>query len=137
MQHFVIIFQGEERGLFMSKFAERMKIYMETTGTTQTDIIEKCKPYFEKFDTSLNKSTLSLYLSGKRNPKLDKIRLIGLALNVSTEWLYGGSDDPIPTTNNKSGIDNLYSMLNDNGKQKAIDYIADLLENPKYRKVEE
>lgn len=121
----------------MDKFSERINIYMRQTGMTQADILEKCSPFCEKFNVKLNKSTLSLYVSGARTPKLNKLKVFECALGVSAEWLIGYTDDPVPhKTDHASGIEALFLMLNDTGKQKAIDYISDLLENSKYRKEE-
>lgn len=117
----------------MNEFAKRMKSYMEEFGMSQTDIIEACQPYCKKLGIKLTKSALSQYLAGTKVPKFDKLKVMEYALNVSADWLAGYSDNKEVGTSG-SGITELYELLNEDGKNKAIDYISDLIENPRYRK---
>lgn len=53
---------------------------MEYFGIDQKDIIKK---------TGIPKSSMSMYVSGKRNPRQDKLSLIADAYGVSETWLMG------------------------------------------------
>lgn len=59
---------------------DRIYELMEVKNITQADIIKK---------TNIPKSSLSMYISGARVPKSDKIILIADSYNVSPEWLSG------------------------------------------------
>lgn len=69
--------------------AERLKEWMEKTGSRQVDILERAKPFCEKYGVKLTKSALSQYISGKSEPHQDKLFILGCALNVDEAWLMG------------------------------------------------
>lgn len=69
--------------------AERLKEWMEKTGSRQVDILEKAKPFCKKYGVKLTKSALSQYISGKSEPHQDKLFILGCALNVDEAWLMG------------------------------------------------
>ena len=119
----------------MAKVSERLQTFMDMTGFSQTDIIRMCKPYCELYGVKLTKSALSQYISGAREPKYNKLKIMEMAFHISADWLAGYTDDMnAMQTNDFDEISNLFKLLNASGKQKAIDYITDLAENPKYRK---
>lgn len=60
--------------------SKRLREFMDIYNLRQADIIEK---------TGISSSCLSSYLSGKREPKSDKIGLIASAYNVNPMWLMG------------------------------------------------
>lgn len=55
----------------------------------QVEILEACKPFCEKYNVKLQKNDLSQYVSGKAEPRQDKLTILGLALNVNEVWLMG------------------------------------------------
>lgn len=63
-----------------SSFAERLRQVMNEYGLKRADIVKR---------TGLHKSTISYYLSGKREPARDNIFIIAKALNVNPVWLMG------------------------------------------------
>lgn len=69
--------------------AIRLKQIMEERQLRQVDILEKCKPYCEKFKVKLGRNDLSQYVNGKVEPRQEKLTILGLALNVSEAWLMG------------------------------------------------
>ena len=75
----------------MKKFttADRLKEIMTKKKIKQVDILEACKPFCEKYNVKLQKNDLSQYVSGKVEPKQDKLTILGLALNVNEVWLMG------------------------------------------------
>lgn len=114
----------------MATIAERIQEGMNLRGLKQVDIIEK---------TGMNKGALSSYLSGKYKPKQDNIYLLAKALDVSEAWLMG-YDVPIERKEyfslqvGKKEKDLLekFNSLNEIGQSKAVEYVADLADNPKY-----
>lgn len=73
----------------VSNTSERLKELMNKHGYRQVDILEKCKPYCEKYNIKLGRNDLSQYVSGRVEPKQDKLTVLALALNVSEAWLMG------------------------------------------------
>lgn len=69
--------------------ADRLKQIMSERGLKQVDILEACKPYCERYGVQLKKNDLSQYVSGKVEPKQDKLSILGIALNVNEVWLMG------------------------------------------------
>lgn len=84
--------EREESGvLIMEKTttAERLKQIMRDDDLTQADIVKKCRPFCEKFGLKMNRSDISQYISGRVEPKQNKLYIISKALNVSEAWLMG------------------------------------------------
>jgi len=120
-----------------SSTKERLQYYMSEFGVKQVDIIEKCKPYCDKYGIALSKSALSLYLSGRVEPKQDKIFILAKGLHVSEAWLMGFDvpmEPPSREKEDRSRLKLLLSYLNEEGRRKVFDYIEDLIDNPKYLK---
>lgn len=69
----------------MKTFAERLRYYMELTGTKQVDLVEK---------TKINKSSISEYLSGNYEPKQRNIYKIAMALGIKPSQLMGIAEEP-------------------------------------------
>lgn len=138
----------------------RLKEVMAKNNLKQVDILELCKPYCKKYNVKLNKNDLSQYVSGKVKPGQRKLSILSLALNVSEAWLMGYD---VPMIEEKEEIDwsqfkeleekipvyesvdkflghdfykliSLYDILNQEGKQKVLDYIVDICESNKYVK---
>ena len=72
-----------------SSTSERLKQIMNERSLRQVDILEAAKPYCEKYGVKLAKNDLSQYVSGKVEPRQEKLTILGLALNVSETWLMG------------------------------------------------
>lgn len=120
-----------------SSTKERLQYYMSEFGLKQNDILEKCKRYCDKYGITLGKSSLSLYLSGKVEPKQDKIFILAKGLHVSEAWLMGFDvpmEPPSREKEDRSKLKLLLSYLNEEGRRKVFDYINDLIDNPKYLK---
>lgn len=62
---------------------------MDERGLKQVDILSACEPFCQKYGVKLKKNDLSQYVSGKVEPKQDKLSILGMALNVSEAWLMG------------------------------------------------
>lgn len=68
----------------MKTFAERLRYYMDLTGTKQVDLVEK---------TKINKSSISEYLSGNYEPKQRNIYKIAMALGIKPSQLMGITEE--------------------------------------------
>lgn len=69
--------------------SERLNLLMKERRLRQVDILALCKPYCEKYNVKLEKNDLSQYVSGKVQPRQDKLSILGLALGVTEAWLMG------------------------------------------------
>ena len=87
--------------------SERLKELMMVKGLRQVDILNRAKPYCEKYGIKLNKSDLSQFVSGKTEPGQWKLTVLAMALNVSEAWLMG-LDVPMERYNH---IDNLANVI--------------------------
>ena len=68
---------------------ERLNYAFNKSSLKQADLVRL---------TGIDKSSISLYLSGKVTPKGDKLYKLALALNVSPVWLSGFN---VPMTDDK------------------------------------
>jgi transcriptional regulator with XRE-family HTH domain len=83
----------------MNRFEELMEYF----GIDQKDIIKK---------TGIPKSSMSMYVSGKRNPRQDKLSLIADAYGVSETWLMG-YDVPMLKSDEKNQLVDAGEALRD------------------------
>lgn len=64
----------------MGVFKERLKEMMENRGLRQADLVEK---------SGISSSLISSYLSGRYEPKDDKLQALANALKCDAMWLAG------------------------------------------------
>lgn len=69
--------------------AHRLTQLMLSRGLRQSDIMLAVQPVADKYDVKMNKSDLSQYISGKVEPRQNKIKVLAEALGVSETWLLG------------------------------------------------
>ena len=117
-----------------SNSKERIKLLMDHFCINQTELCKK---------TGIQKSALSNYLKGDREPRQDQISLIADPFNINPAWLMG-YDVPMfmqaASTHSNSSALNLsdkeivlldnYRALNTLGKRKLLEYSEDLMSNP-------
>lgn len=114
----------------MDTIAERIRKGLLIRNMKQTDLVEK---------TGIGKSSISTYLSGEYEPKQRNIYKIAQALDVNEAWLMG-YDVPmerriaIEVSEEEKNLLTDFRILNNIGQDKAIDYVSDLADNPKYQK---
>lgn len=69
--------------------ASRLNQLMKERNLKQVDILNKSKPYQEKYGITLSKSHLSQYVNGKSEPDQHKLFILAETLNVNEAWLMG------------------------------------------------
>ncbi|MCM1439200.1 MAG: transcriptional regulator [Roseburia sp.] len=69
--------------------AQRLKQVMTARNMRQVDVLAAAKPFCDRYGVKLGKNDLSQYVSGKVEPRQDKLTILGLALGVSEAWLMG------------------------------------------------
>lgn len=83
-------------------------------------------------------NTVSNWENGNRLIDTETLIRISSLFSISIDYILGNSDEASPLkvietkTLEKSEIEILFNKLNSLGKEKATEYISDLLENPKY-----
>ncbi|WMI81567.1 LexA family protein [Anaerotignum sp. MB30-C6] len=84
-----------------SNTSERLKQILNETGMKQVDILERAKPFCEKYNVRLGRNDLSQYVSGKVEPGQEKLTMLAMALNINEAWLMG-YDVPMERATNTS-----------------------------------
>lgn len=69
--------------------SQRLKQIMTAKNMRQVDVLKAAEPFCAKYGVKLGKNDLSQYVSGKVEPRQDKLTILGLALGVSEAWLMG------------------------------------------------
>ena len=112
------------------KLCIRLKEAMDIRGLRAVDIINR---------TGIPKVTLSYYMSGKTEPKADRIYTLAKVLNVSEAWLMG-FDVPMHRTDEQKKNDQLAKLIvklrTDESFFNTVATLAELSES-KYRGVEQ
>lgn len=97
--------------------SNRLQEILKQRKLKQADVLRLCEPLCKKYNVKMGRNDLSQYVSGKVQPKQDKLTILGMALNVSEVWLMG-YDVPMvrtPQTNKDKLLDliNNYSFSNE------------------------
>lgn len=112
------------------ELCDRLQEAMSIRGLRAVDIVEK---------TGIPKGTISYYISGKTEPKSDRLYLIAQALDVSEAWLLG-YEVPMARTIEQKKNDQLAKLIvklrTDENFYNTVATLAELPEN-KYRGVEQ
>ncbi|MCJ7834595.1 helix-turn-helix domain-containing protein [Cuneatibacter sp. NSJ-177] len=109
---------------------DRIKYALELRNMRQSELVEK---------TGIDKGQMSSYLSGKYKPRQRNLHLIANVLSVDEAWLMG-YDVPmervrfedLSKTQRERDLLTAFKKLNDDGKDKVIEYTNDLIDSPKY-----
>lgn len=111
-------------------FAGRLRQAREQSGLTQQDLAEKL---------GVTKSAIGNYENGVSSPKWDVLLKIFDVLQVEPNFLYQDSfsfdsADPVVLTPQQSALLSSFDQLNEEGQQKAVDYVDDLVLTGRYKK---
>ena len=111
-------------------FASRLRQAREQSGLTQQDLAEKL---------GITKSAIGNYENGVSSPKWDVLLKIFDVLKVEPNFLYQDSFsletlETSPLTPQQSALLSSFDLLNEEGQQKALDYVDDLVLTGRYKK---
>lgn len=104
--------------------AERLKQIMKEENLKQVDILERSKKFCKIHGTKLTKTDLSQYVSGKVEPRQDKLCILALSLNVNEAWLMGFEVSKSPFCETDSTI-----------KETTINAVETVIEDEDYRAI--
>lgn len=103
-----------------STFAHNLTEIMKEKGENQTTLAAKITSQY----TTIQRQTISLYMSGQSKPDTERLTAIAKVLNVSTDWLLGLSGEK--TTNGE-----LAQVCNYTGLSKdAVETLVKLKDSP-------
>ena len=111
-------------------FASRLRQAREQSGLTQQDLAEKL---------GITKSAIGNYENGVSSPKWDVLLKIFDVLKVEPNFFYQDSfsletPETSPLTPQQSALLFSFDLLNEEGQQKALDYVDDLVLTGRYKK---
>lgn len=116
----------------------RLKEIMKINNLKQVDILNKCEPICKSLGKRIGRNDLSQYVSGKVEPRQDKLTILAKALNVNETWLMG-YDVPMDINYKVNKISNKetqlllsFNKLNTLGQEKAIERVEELTQIEKY-----
>lgn len=118
-----------------SNTSERLKEIIALRQVKQIDIIES---------TGITKGALSSYISGRYEPKQDKVYVLAKYFDVSEAWLMG-YDVPMakipaapsdPVDSQKAQLLRYYDLLNDEGRNRLIEQAQFFSSQDRYKKTE-
>ena len=105
----------------LSSLGERITYYRKKAGISQKDLA---------LAVGISPNTVSYYESNGRKPDILTLQDLAKALNVTADTLLGLE---YPENSGESTILCAYRSLNALGRDRAIEFITLLEENPKYR----
>lgn len=116
----------------VSNTAERLNTIMKERNLKQSDILEKCKPFCDKYGIKMARSDLSQYALGKSIPRQDKLTALAQALNVDETWLMGYDieDQPVfvALDEDENDLITLYRKFDRKRKHLLMGYLYKLSE---------
>lgn len=103
-----------------AQLRDRLQEAMQLRGLRAIDLVDK---------TGIPKNTISYYLSGKTEPKADRLYALAMALDVSEAWLLG-YDVPITRRPEQKKNDQLAQLVarlrTDNEFFEAVSTLSEL-----------
>lgn len=114
-------------------FGHKLREYRESADLT---VEEFCKQFNARFDGRMNKSTVSRYENGLQEPMISTVKKIASFFSVDPSDLLGyvpaGSAPALPS--DLKELADALAQLNDEGREKLLDYAADLVASGRYIK---
>lgn len=117
-----------ELGEVRARIQASLNRYISSSGYTQKEIAEKL---------GVSKSSVTNWLKGKNSPDANLVIPICNLLNITVGQFYGEEEKSPSTAEAVPGEEQLISLyrdLNDEGREKLVDYADDLVSSGKYIK---
>lgn len=117
--------------------SQRLIQIMNERNLKQIDIIRLTEPYCNRFKIRIGRNDLSQYISGKVEPRQNKIYILAKALDVNEAWLMGFDVPkerdltvekelvtayPEALSDTEKNLLTTFKKLSTPGKEKVIDY---------------
>ena len=97
----------------VANFADRLRQMLKENGLSASELSRM---------TEIDRSLMSKYLHGLKNPKIDNVRRIANVFYVSPEWLEGYNVDKTPKPVQLSPLENdlILTFRNCNAEEKYL-----------------
>lgn len=117
-----------------SNTSERLKEIIALRQVKQVDIIES---------TGITKGALSSYITGRYEPKQDKVYILAKYFNVSEAWLMGydvpmervSAASSVPVDVQKAQLLKYYELLNEEGRNRLLEQAQFFASQDKYKEI--
>ena len=115
----------------MAEFKDMLKYYRKLSKLSQADFAKVL---------GLSPSTISMYEIGEREPSFEVEEKIADYFNIDLNTLRGKDSESLDQVSSRtltateSKLLDAFDRLNQDGQQKATEYIEDLAGNDKYKK---
>lgn len=113
-------------------FCRKLRELREASGLT---VEEFCKQYNLRFDGRLNKSTVSRYENGLQEPMISTVKKMADFFGIDPSALLGYDQKPA-APDHFTELARLLDQLNEEGREKLLDYAADLVASGRYIKTD-
>ena len=115
----------------MNNLPDQIKRLRIENGLTQEQMAKKLR---QDYGLKTDRVMISKWETGFQTPEIYTISCIADLFGVSLDYLNGRKLDiqEIESAEEEPPLLNKYNLLNAAGKQKALEYIDDLLSNPRY-----
>lgn len=117
-----------------SHFGRTFRQLREASGLT---VEEFCRQYNARFDGRMNKSTVSRYENSLQEPMISTVKKVAVFFSVDPSDLLGYSVD-VPAapvlSPELAALSAALDQLNEEGREKLLDYAADLVAGGRYIK---
>lgn len=117
---------------FKKIFSSNLKFFLEYNKKNQIDLCN---------DLSLSKSVVSSWCTGTRLPRMDKVQMLADYFNINkSDLLEKHNYDVLKKTSKQQAVLNEeeqlllnnFNKLNDEGKERLLNYSDDLVSSKKY-----
>jgi len=86
------------------------------------------------YETGLTKAAISMYELGARHPKIETLEILADYFNVDMDYITGRTiTSGIVADDNERLIISQFRAMNDEGRRRVLQYIADLVDSGKYK----
>ncbi len=130
----------------MNSLGDRLHSLRKSKSLTQEAFAASLN---ERYDLKINKSMISKWENNIDTPSLNSVKYMAVFFDVSLDYLLGISDDSqdLPALDSSSSFSTLqltdqeehlvisFRGLNEDGREKAIERVEELLDVPRYRQV--
>jgi len=106
-------------------FSRRLRAARAMRGLSQANLAER---------TRLQQTAVSHYESGTRRPSLRNLRRLAEALEVTTDYLVGHTDDPTPQPSTGEPLFRDFGLLSNADRELARELVAQLARRTKRSK---
>jgi transcriptional regulator with XRE-family HTH domain len=131
----------------MTSLGDRLHSLRKSKSLTQEAFASSLN---ERYDLKINKSMVSKWENNIDTPSLNSVKYMAIFFGVSLDYLLGISDcdqdfpilasaptDPLQLSEQEEGLVISFRGLNEDGREKAIERVEELLDVPRYREITE